>query len=128
MSFFPFVSPVSWRHVLPGLLLLVASMGLQAADGGTGAHHEALPAYAEEVFGFGHNEKTGGSLISITNSMIMLWLVAGTIILVAQLATRDLKLIPSGLQNFVEWIVESLYKFFEGILGAALTKRTFWFY
>ena len=64
----------------------------------------------------------GKSPISITNSMLMLWIVAGVIILVVQLATRDLKLIPTGLQNFVEWIIESLYKFFEGILDEHLVK------
>ena len=35
---------------------------------------------------------------------------------------------PSGLQNFVEWLVESLYDFLEGILGKHLVKRTFWFF
>jgi F-type H+-transporting ATPase subunit a len=58
----------------------------------------------------------------------MVLLVAGGIILVCQLATRNLKLVPSGLQNFVEWLVEALYSFLEGILGAHLVKRTFWFF
>lgn len=58
----------------------------------------------------------------------MVWIVAAFIILMAQLATRDLKLVPGGLQNFVEWMVESLYNFLEGILGAHLVKRTFWFF
>ena len=55
-------------------------------------------------------------------------IVALGIILVAQLATRNVQLIPSGLQNFVEWLVESLYGFFESILGADMVKRTFWFF
>lgn len=87
-----------------------------AAEGG----HDKLPAYAEEIFHIGP--------FVITNSMFMVWIVAIFIITVAQLATRNLKLIPSGLQNFVEWIVESLYNFLEGILGKHLVKRTFWFF
>lgn len=60
--------------------------------------------------------------------MLMMWIVVGLIVLVAQAATKNLKLIPSGLQNFVEWIVESLYTFLEGILGKDLVKKTFWFF
>ena len=125
---FAHVRPSStfWRFTLQCFLLLAASLTASAAGGG---HHEALPAFAEEVFGIGpNNPETGKSMISITNSMVMLWLVAGAIILVAQAATRDIKLIPSGLQNFVEWIVESLYNFFEGILGPKMVKKTFWFF
>jgi len=82
--------------------------------------HEGLTSYALEVFRIGP--------LVVTNSMIMVWISAAVIILVAQLATRDLKLVPAGLQNFVEWLVESLYNFLEGILGKHLVKRTFWFY
>ncbi len=64
----------------------------------------------------------------ITNSMVMVWIVAAFIIIVAQLATKKMSTVPSGLQNFVEWLVESLYDFLEGILGKHLVKRTFWFF
>ena len=53
-----------------------------------------------------------------TNSMVVMLIVAAGIILVVQLATRKAKMIPSGLQNFVEWLVESLYDFFESVLGS----------
>ncbi len=59
--------------------------------------------------------------------MIMVWLVAIGMIFVAQVATRNMRLVPSGLQNFVEWMVESLFNFFSGIMGEHLAKRTFWF-
>lgn len=87
-----------------------------AAEGG----HDHLPAYAEEIFHIGP--------FVVTNSMLTVWLVALVIIVVAQLATRNLQLIPGRFQNFVEWITESLYNFLEGILGAHLVKRTFWFF
>lgn len=60
--------------------------------------------------------------------MVMVWIVAIFLIVVAQMATRNLQLIPSGLQNFTEWLIESLYNFLEGILGPHLVKRTFWFF
>src|ERR1700724_228974 len=65
---------------------------------------------------------------TITNSMLVTWIVAAGIIVFAQTATRRLKPIPSGLQNFWEWLVESLYNFLESIIGRDLVKKTFWFF
>src|SRR6266403_3044260 len=65
---------------------------------------------------------------AITNSMLVTWIVAAGIIVFAQMATRKIKPIPSGLQNFWEWLVESLYNFLEGIVGRALVSKTFWFF
>ena len=79
-----------------------------------------LPPKAVEigrVFGF-----------PITNSMLVSWIAALGLIAFAQLATRKMEQIPSGAQNFFEWLVESLYGFLEGILGSHLVKRTFWFF
>jgi len=64
----------------------------------------------------------------ITNSMIVSWVVAIGLIVFAQLATRDMKQVPRGAQNFMEWLVEGLYKFMVGIIGPHLAKRTFWFF
>src|SRR5438128_10182771 len=65
---------------------------------------------------------------AITNSMLVTWIVAAGIIFFAQLATRKIKPIPSGAQNFWEWLVESLYNFLESIIGRDLVKKTFWFF
>ncbi len=35
---------------------------------------------------------------------------------------------PSGAQNFWEWLVEGLYSFLENIIGRELVKKTFWFF
>lgn len=64
----------------------------------------------------------------ITNSMLVSWVVAIGLIVLAQAATRHMKQVPAGLQNFVEWLIEGLYKFMEGIIGPHLAKRTFWFF
>lgn len=64
----------------------------------------------------------------ITNSMIVSWIVAVSLIVFAQLATRHMKAVPDGAQNFWEWLVESLYAFLEGIMGTHLVRRTFWFF
>jgi F-type H+-transporting ATPase subunit a len=65
---------------------------------------------------------------AITNSMLVTWIVAAGIIVLAQLATRDIKPVPSGAQNFWEWLVENLYNFLESIIGRDLVKKTFWFF
>jgi F-type H+-transporting ATPase subunit a len=65
---------------------------------------------------------------AITNSMLVTWIVAAGIIVFAQLATRRIKPIPSGIQNFWEWLVEGLYNFLEGIIGRELVSKTFWFF
>ena len=70
---------------------------------------------------FGHG-------FGITNSMLVTWIVAAVIIIFAQVATRRIKAIPSGAQNFWEWLVESLYNFLEGIIGRDLVRKTFWFF
>jgi len=64
----------------------------------------------------------------ITNSMIVTWIVAAALIVFAQMATRQMKAVPDGAQNFFEWMVEGLYDLLESILGAHLVRRTFWFF
>src|SRR6201982_3856219 len=64
----------------------------------------------------------------ITNSMVVSWIVALSLILFAQVATREMKQVPGGAQNFLEWLIEGLYKFMVGIIGPHLTQRTFWYF
>ncbi|HEV8137374.1 MAG TPA: F0F1 ATP synthase subunit A [Pyrinomonadaceae bacterium] len=64
----------------------------------------------------------------ITNSMFVSWIAALGLIAFAQLATRKMQQVPSGAQNFLEWLIEKLYGFLEDLLGPHLVKRTFWFF
>ena len=88
-------------------------------NGHAGEHHGLSP-HAPVIHEIGP--------LQITNSMVVTIVVALLIILVAQAATSNVQLIPSGLQNFVELLVESLYGFFESILGPDMVKQTFWFF
>jgi F-type H+-transporting ATPase subunit a len=91
-------------------------------DGGHGDEHgrHELPAYAVELFKIGP--------FRVTNSMVVTWIVALTLILSVRMATRRIREVPTGAQNFWEWLVESLHDFLEGIIGADLVKKTFWFF
>ena len=84
------------------------------------AHEDVLPAYAVVLFEVGP--------LKITNSMLVTWIVALALIIFAQVATRNIKEIPEGAQNFWEWLVEGLYGFLEGVIGHHLVKQTFWFF
>jgi F-type H+-transporting ATPase subunit a len=64
----------------------------------------------------------------ITNSMVVTWIVAVGLIIFARLTTRDMKHVPGGAQNLLEWLVEGLYNFLGSIIGPHLVKRTFWFF
>src|SRR5512135_2893663 len=66
--------------------------------------------------------------LPITNSMVVSWIVAVGLIVFAQVATRQMRRVPAGAQNFWEWLVESLHNFLEGIIGRHLVQRTFWFF
>jgi F-type H+-transporting ATPase subunit a len=82
-------------------------------------HASGLPAAAPQI-------KLGP--LTVTNSMVMTWIVAVLIIVFAQYATRKIQAVPSGAQNFWEFLVEGLYGFLEGIIGSHLVKKTFWFF
>ena len=87
--------------------------------------HHGLPAAAPTL-------REGGI---INNSMIVTWIVAAGIIIFAQIATRRIRStkeaalqVPSGAQNFWEFLVEGLRNFLEEIIGRDLAKKTFWFF
>jgi F-type H+-transporting ATPase subunit a len=105
------------RFVLSLSAIWLSSFIPAFASAEEGGHH-ALPLHAQKIFGD----------LPITNSMVMTWIAALIVILFAKVATRQMKAVPTGLQNLAEWLVESLYNFLEGILGAHLVKRTFWFF
>jgi F-type H+-transporting ATPase subunit a len=101
-----------------------AGQGNAAQGGAPAAPAEApehgLPQKAVEIarpFGF-----------PITNSMVVSWIVAVGLIIFSQLATRNMKQVPGGAQNLLEWLVGGLYDFLESIIGPHLVKRTFWFF
>ncbi len=110
----------------PTLLAAAASETVSAPAEGT--HAAATHAKSEQ-----HGLPPAAPVFSIgplkfTSSMVVTWTVAALLILIAQLATRKVQLVPSGLQNFVEWMVEGMYDFFGDILGKEMVKKSFWFF
>ncbi|HMP83122.1 MAG TPA: F0F1 ATP synthase subunit A [Verrucomicrobiota bacterium] len=127
-------------------LLVVPVALLQAADAAQGAvadaGHAATTAVHDAAHDASHGEHHGlpaaaprikvgakeNPWFEVTNSMILTWGIAIFIIIFAQIATRNIKSVPEGLQNFWEWLVEGLYNFLQDIIGPELIKKTFWFF
>ncbi|MBI5395315.1 MAG: F0F1 ATP synthase subunit A [Verrucomicrobia bacterium] len=80
------------------------------------AAEHAIPTHAEPLFSIGP--------LAVTNSMVVTWVVTLAIVLVVQAGTRRIKLVPSGVQNVLEFVVESLYEMLEGIIGPHFVRRT----
>ena len=97
-------------------MLATSAFAAEAA----GAGHEGVPLKAAPLVQIGK--------FAVTNSMLVTWIVAAALIIFAQVATRRIEQIPSGVQNFWEWLVESLYNFLESIIGRELVGKTFWFF
>lgn len=111
------------RYLLISILTLLCSVAFAAsiiAAEVPAEEHETLPLKAAPVLEIGK--------FAITNSMLVTWVVALAIIVFAQIATRRIQPIPTGIQNFWEWLVESLYNFLENIIGRDLVRKTFWFF
>lgn len=117
------------RRFFPLLLILIvavlagggfatAALGAEPPHATAEEHH--LPLKPDVIFEVGK--------LAVTNSMVVTWIVAAGIIICAQLATRKITPVPKGLQNFWEWLVESLYNFLENMIGRDLVKKTFWFF
>jgi F-type H+-transporting ATPase subunit a len=89
-----------------------------AIEGAKEAGEHGLPAGAVRL-------REGGFL---SNSMFVTWIVAAGLIIFSRRAMKNAQPVPGGAQNFWEWMVESLYKFLEDIIGTELVKKSFWFF
>ena len=65
------------------------------------------------------------SLGWFTNSFVFTVIVTVLIIIVARSATRKMNLVPTGAQNFIEALVETLYATFENIVGRHMIAKVF---
>ena len=110
-----------------GVLLLdifaaMISNGAGLVDFPGGVIRKALePIVPHTVINLGNEEHHVATLFdfypSITGSIIMSWVVMAAVIIPLTIAARRLKEIPSGVQNFLEFAIESLSSFAMGIGG-----------
>ncbi|MEO0453045.1 MAG: F0F1 ATP synthase subunit A [Verrucomicrobiota bacterium] len=88
---------------------------LGAAASGDSVHESStshrLPMEAQHLF-----EVLG---LPITNSIIMTWIILIGLVIFVKLTTKQITMVPSGAQNFIEACVEGLEQF----LGTFLEKK-----
>lgn len=102
----------------------------QATSSTAAARAAPPPVSASEEHGLSPKAVEVGRVFGfpVTNSMVVSWVVALGLLMFVRIATRRMNQIPGGAQNFLEWLVESLYSFLEGLLGGHLVERTFWYF
>lgn len=61
--------------------------------------------------------------LPITNSILTAWIVIALLVLIAFLGTRNMRMIPSGFQNFWELIVEMWVGVSEQMMGERRARR-----
>src|SRR5579862_6319251 len=93
-----------------------------------GAAQATPAAHGEEAMSAKPLDLWSVGPFKITNSMLVTWIAAVGLIVFAQVATRQIRPVPEGAQNFWEWMVEGLYHFLEDIIGHDLVLKTFWFF
>ena len=82
-----------------------------------------VPIQAEPIFAKVIGEWTKGSWL--TNSILVSALLVIVLVSWAHRSTRRMQLIPGATQNLFEFIVDTLYGFFEGIVGKHMAPRVF---
>jgi F-type H+-transporting ATPase subunit a len=91
-----------------------------------------FPIFADDVAPAGMTPKPVGIFsidgFVINNSMIAETIACVIIIAFVQVAMRAPQLIPSGMQNFVEWVVELMSDFIESLAGRETMQRGFWYF
>ena len=123
------------KSILAALLLTIVPATLAAAEAAAGSVTKAVEHAGKEAHAAAahHGLPPAAPVFEIgplqfTSSMVITWIVALGLIAFAQIATKNIQMVPSGLQNFAEWLVEGMYDFFTEILGKELVKKTFWFF
>jgi F-type H+-transporting ATPase subunit a len=63
--------------------------------------------------------------LGISNTILSSWLTTAVLVLLLVGGMRARKLVPGGLQNLVEWMMEALYGFVESVAGEYYGRRFF---
>lgn len=98
------IMAVSTLLVVPGFIL--PRFGAQAVTASVAVKPEVL--FPIEV---------GGFELEVTNTLFTTWIVMALLVLFIFSATRQMSLVPNGLQNLLEAIIEALNSLTESVAG-----------
>jgi F-type H+-transporting ATPase subunit a len=102
--------------VLGAVLLVVIAMLLSAMLAPVPLPGIQLPAEPVNFFG----------LFTLPNTWLATLLADVTILVIAFAATRHMQLVPSGIQNVMEWVIEAWYDLTEDVAGHNAKKFFPW--
>jgi F-type H+-transporting ATPase subunit a len=106
-------------------VIIAGDVGLKDFPGGV-IRRALEPIVPYTVINLGNEESHVAALLdfypSITGSIIMSWVVMAVVIIPLTIIARRLKEIPTGVQNVVEFAIESLSSFAVGIGGPGAKK------
>lgn len=80
-------------------------------------NEEAVHGLTEPFFKIGS--------IPVPHFVITMWVIMLLLIVLSLLATRNMKKVPSGVQNIMEYAVEGLVNFFSGVMGEERARAYF---
>jgi len=63
--------------------------------------------------------------LPVTNTILTTWIVMAVLVILSILATRRMRLVPTGLQNAIEALVEVLLNLVEAVAGKELGRKIF---
>lgn len=63
--------------------------------------------------------------VPITNALLTTWLTMTILAVLAVLTTRNMELVPSGLQNFMELVIATFYDLTDDVAGPRMARRFF---
>lgn len=95
-----------------GVVLYLLGVRMTSADLHISAAAEPLACIGGVLEGV---HCSAGTLLPITNSLIMTIIVDLVLVLLILFGARNMKLIPTGIQNIVEAVVEGFYNFALGV-------------
>jgi F-type H+-transporting ATPase subunit a len=106
-------------------VIVAGDVGLKDFPGGV-IRRALEPIVPYTVINLGNEENHAAALLdfypSITGSIIMSWIVMAVVIIPLTIIARRLKEIPTGVQNVIEFAIESLSSFAIGIGGPGAKK------
>jgi F-type H+-transporting ATPase subunit a len=105
-------SKTFWISVISLLVMIGSAIYLKPALPNIQLPPEPIPGL--NIFGF-----------PITNTFLAVIVADITLLLIAFFATKSMSLVPGGLQNMVEWVIESLYGLVEDIAGPEYAPKFF---
>jgi F-type H+-transporting ATPase subunit a len=99
-----------------------------AGDAGHGAAKAAAPSKFPNVITLlvdANHDKPWAHTLHVIEPVVFAFFIGILVCVIFFIASRNPKMIPGGLQNGAEFLVESLYQFVGGILGPRHGKRFF---